>query len=201
MCRMSFSLSCSRSVPSNTALPEMTAPGVSPSRVCVRTVLPLPDSPTMPSVRPASTSKDTPRTALTTPSAVGKLTVRFLTSSRATAFPPVRARRMLRGRRDIGPWLPSCGSGWDFTPYPSQTRVGGYPGSAVGQPECGDVGGADVRREDRRRVRLAVGPDAPDPRAGVIREALGHDRHDDRVRHDLHVGLVPVVPGGGQRGR
>src|SRR5215467_11233556 len=70
------------------ALPEMSAPGVSPSRVWVRTVLPLPDSPTIPSVRPASTLNDTPRTALTTPSAVGELTVRSVTSNRVTAIPP-----------------------------------------------------------------------------------------------------------------
>ena len=65
--------------------PRSRPPGVSPSSVWVSTVLPLPDSPTMPSVRPLSTLNDTPRTAWTTPSAVGKLTRRSVTSSRLTS--------------------------------------------------------------------------------------------------------------------
>ncbi len=75
----------SRSVPSNMAWPETWPPGARPSRVWVSTVLPLPDSPTMPSVCPASTLNETPRTACTTPSAVGKLTRRSDTSSRLNA--------------------------------------------------------------------------------------------------------------------
>ena len=75
----------SRSVPSNMAWPDTWPPGARPSRVWVSTVLPLPDSPTMPSVRPVSTLNDTPRTAFTTPSAVLKLTRRSDTSSRLNA--------------------------------------------------------------------------------------------------------------------
>src|SRR5262245_3838697 len=47
------------------------------------TLLPEPDSPTMPSTSPSSTVSETPSTAFTTPSSVRKLTWRSLTSSRA----------------------------------------------------------------------------------------------------------------------
>src|SRR6185437_15653620 len=46
------------------------------------TDLPEPDSPTMPSVEPASSEYDRPFTAVTTPSSVRKVVRRFLTSSR-----------------------------------------------------------------------------------------------------------------------
>src|SRR4029077_4106336 len=75
-----------RLTPSKTAVPEIWPPGVRPSRLWVSTVLPDPDSPTMPRVRPGSTLKETPRTACTTPSAVGKLTRRSVTSSRLIGF-------------------------------------------------------------------------------------------------------------------
>src|SRR5215470_4979943 len=45
------------------------------------TLLPEPDSPTMPRVSPSETLKETPSTARTTPSSVRKLTLRSLTSS------------------------------------------------------------------------------------------------------------------------
>ena len=44
----------SRSMPSNRALPDILAPLVSPVTVWVETLLPEPDSPTMPRVCPAS---------------------------------------------------------------------------------------------------------------------------------------------------
>src|SRR3954453_12634400 len=47
------------------------------------TLLPEPDSPTTPSVRPASTEKETSRTARTTPSGVWNETFRCSTSSSA----------------------------------------------------------------------------------------------------------------------
>lgn len=60
------------------------------------TLLPEPDSPTIPSVWPSSSVKETPSTALTTPSGVLKCVLRLLTSSSATAllyrFPPRCAR-------------------------------------------------------------------------------------------------------------
>ena len=47
------------------------------------TLLPEPDSPTMPSVSPRRSVNETSLTAWTTPSRVGKRTVRLRTSSRA----------------------------------------------------------------------------------------------------------------------
>ena len=46
---------------------------VSPSTLRFETLLPEPDSPTMPSERPASTENETPSTARTTPSSVLEL--------------------------------------------------------------------------------------------------------------------------------
>ena len=69
--RSSAAVMVSRSRPSNRAWPVIWAPRVRPMIVWVETLLPDPDSPTMPSVCPASTAKETPRTACTTPSVVG----------------------------------------------------------------------------------------------------------------------------------
>ena len=66
--RISTGPRVSRSRPSNIAWPVIRAPRVRPMIVCVETLLPEPDSPTMPRVCPASTWKETPRTACTTPS-------------------------------------------------------------------------------------------------------------------------------------
>src|SRR5690348_15977414 len=82
--------SLSRSRPSNTARPLTFAPRVSPMIVWVDTLLPEPDSPTMPSVCPASTWNEIPRTACTTPSGVGNDTCRSSTSSSATPTHPSR---------------------------------------------------------------------------------------------------------------
>ena len=54
---------------------------ISPITVSELTLLPEPDSPTMPSVSPGSIEYDTPSTAFTTPSSVLKCTLRSLTSS------------------------------------------------------------------------------------------------------------------------
>src|SRR5690242_21377784 len=86
MRRISRGDACSRSSPSNIAVPETVAPATSPVRLCVATLLPDPDSPTMPRVWPASTVNDTPRTARTTPSGVLNETWRSFTSRRATWF-------------------------------------------------------------------------------------------------------------------
>jgi hypothetical protein len=51
------------------------------------TLLPLPDSPTIPNVSPGPREKETPSTAFTTPSGVLKCVLRLLTSSIATVLP------------------------------------------------------------------------------------------------------------------
>ena len=102
MPRSSSGDSFSRSWPS-----KMTSPSI---RACLRvtrpmivrneTLLPDPDSPTTPSVCPGYTENETPSTALTSPSSVGKWTFRFRTSSSgsATAPPAPDVGVMLRPR-------------------------------------------------------------------------------------------------------
>ena len=73
--------------------------GFSPMIVRQVTLLPQPDSPTIPSVLPFSTEKLTPSTARTTPSRVKKWVRRSSTSSSATATAPSSADRVRRGAR------------------------------------------------------------------------------------------------------
>ena len=56
--------------------------GTNPKILIAVTDLPEPDSPTIPSVFPFSKEKESPSTAFTKPSSVGKLTERFLTSKK-----------------------------------------------------------------------------------------------------------------------
>src|SRR5205823_11327351 len=68
-----------RSLPSNVASPLRIRPGgcgISPRIASWLTLLPDPDSPTMPRVSPGNTSNDTPSTAWTTPSSVANSTTR-----------------------------------------------------------------------------------------------------------------------------
>ena len=104
--RRSFSLIVSRSRPSNSAVPVISAPRVRPMIVWVLTLLPEPDSPTMPSVWPGSMEKEMPWTARTRPSSVGKETRRSVTSSRLMV---PRAAVGARVRRRGGRARPSGG--------------------------------------------------------------------------------------------
>src|SRR2546423_7019066 len=77
--RRSFFESFRRSRPWNIASPLMILPGgcgIRPRIDIVLTLLPEPDSPTIPSVSPGYTSYVTPSTAWTTPSSVVKWTAR-----------------------------------------------------------------------------------------------------------------------------
>src|SRR5215211_3527597 len=73
----------SRSRPSNRTSPVIRPPLARPMMARLVTLLPEPDSPTMPRVWPGSSEKLTPSTALTTPSSVSKWTRRSRTSSSA----------------------------------------------------------------------------------------------------------------------
>src|ERR1700755_706200 len=80
--------------PSSSALPARVRPMI----VSPVTLLPEPDSPTMPSVRPSSTENETPSTARTTPSAVRNLTSRSAISRRGltragSRVPPPRVEQ------------------------------------------------------------------------------------------------------------
>src|SRR6266571_7572402 len=205
----------SRSVPSKTAFPSTHPPGISPSRVCVSTVLPLPDSPTMPSVRPFSTLNDTPRTACTRPSAVGKLTRRSVTSSRLTGPSDVAAcgspPRASPGRAAPGavpvtwhystqtvPVIPFSESGRACAAHARPDRVASpvsRPCSAAGYPHVGDVGAVVGPVDHRRRAQVL------NPLAGVVRKQLVQQRDEDRVLHHVHVRLVPDRASRRQRGR
>src|SRR5580704_994864 len=82
MDRIAFSSSVARSCPSNRIEPptmRATFSGRSRMTDNAVTLLPQPDSPTMPSVSPAATSKLTPSTARVTPSALKKCVLRLRT--------------------------------------------------------------------------------------------------------------------------
>src|SRR6266568_5661704 len=196
-----------RFTPSKTALPEICPPGVSPSRLWVSTVFPLPDSPTIPSVRPGSTENETPRTACTTPSAVGKLTRRSVTSSRLINPSHVAPQRHQIGggsRLRLAGVVIAGRLGRPRARVSTGGRARHEPGRAcylhtrpahhysfrallpVLQPDVGEVGPADVRLvHDRGRARLL------DVRAGVHQQLLAEQRDDDRVADHVVVGLAP----------
>ena len=85
--RSSLGLALSRSLPFHRAWPLEIVFRFEFSPMIVRqvTLLPEPDSPTMPSVWPFSTVNETPSTAVTTPSSVVKDVRRSWTSRSATS--------------------------------------------------------------------------------------------------------------------
>src|SRR5918994_1491950 len=87
MSRISRSERPTMSRPLNRIRPSATYPGGSISRMMDRevTLLPEPDSPTMPRLDPAAMPKLTPSTAFTTPADVRKWVRRFCTSNRSEA--------------------------------------------------------------------------------------------------------------------
>ena len=74
------------SSPSSHTSPETfaTLRSIRPMIACAVTLLPDPDSPTMASVLPRSTENETPSTAWTIPSSLGKLTTRSETERYAS---------------------------------------------------------------------------------------------------------------------
>ncbi len=88
------------------------------------TDLPEPDSPTMPSVRPGSRSKLTPRTASTVPASEAKLTRRSRTERSASVMPGLLPQTWDRGRRaGRRPRAPSRRSGASALPPGSRTAT------------------------------------------------------------------------------
>ena len=86
---ISASVAWHRSRPSKTTLPPVISPGgrgISRSIDSAVTDLPEPDSPTMASVSPAATSKDTSSTAVTQPASVRKRVVRLRTCNSISAI-------------------------------------------------------------------------------------------------------------------
>src|SRR3954466_14667789 len=96
MARISRSESCSRSLPWKRIEPAILPGGSAISRISDIEVtdLPQPDSPTIASVSPSLTWKETPSTAQLTPSGVRKWVCRSSTSSSATALDLLRHARI-----------------------------------------------------------------------------------------------------------
>src|SRR5215813_9150813 len=86
MLRSSESLIVVSSAPAKRALPAVTRParGRMPSNASDVTLLPQPDSPTIPSVSPGAMSNEMPLTACTVPRRVSKRTCRSSTPRRGS---------------------------------------------------------------------------------------------------------------------
>src|SRR5580698_3727493 len=98
MARISCSGSCSKSLPWKQTEPAILPGGSGISRISdiAVTDLPQPDSPTIASVSPSLTWKETPSTARLMPSGVRKWVCRFRTSSNAIALQAFRHSRIQR---------------------------------------------------------------------------------------------------------
>src|ERR1700760_754303 len=191
----------SRSRPSNSAVPLTRAPRTRPMMVWVDTLLPEPDSPTMPRVFPASTSNERPRTACTMPSGVRNETRRSLTSRSATRYLPTSHKdTAVPQRRGVVFLADECNPSKFSTGSPDRGDragfgQGGHPGVArvptlIGtyrlatrraQPDIGRVELLDARHVDRVVHVTGV----------VERLQRVGDREDRRVLHDVQVGLDP----------
>src|SRR5262245_12147590 len=150
---------------------------IRPMTVRKLTLLPEPDSPTMPSVSPGWIENETPSTALTIPSSVGKWTRRSLTSRSGSAIAPTVP---LAGRISRVPH-PGVEEGVDDVDHQVgerheerrhdrhvQDRVQVPPGHGVDRevPETLDV-------ED------GLGDDRPGEEAGQVQNEHGQERGED----------------------
>src|ERR687897_3669008 len=185
--RSSRSLICSRSRPSNSAVPPVTLPARAkiPSNASDVTLLPQPDSPTIPSVSPGAMSNEMPLTAWIVPRRVQNSTRRSRTD-----------RRALRPATEL--------------------RVECLAEAVADQVEAEhrdhDREAGDDRQVDRRReVLVRVGqhrpplgrrrilrPEAEEPEAGDVDdggrhpERAGDDHRRDRVREDVREEDLPA---------
>src|SRR5213592_9484 len=145
--------------------------GVGISRMMLRavTLLPEPDSPTMPSVSPRLMWKSIPSTARTTPSSVKKYVFSPLTSSSRSAMTPPLARYHNWLASDGGAWITDSPRLWLRLALPgSQTRLA----ARVAEPPRPPRG---ALRHELARRRLA--------RTDFPRTL---DAEDDDVRLDGH---------------
>src|SRR5438874_1232502 len=93
--RFSFRGSCIRSRPRSSTWPSITAFGsrIKPITAIIETVLPEPDSPTIPTTSPSASDRESPSTARTTPFSVRNETERSHTSSNASGMPHPRVEQ------------------------------------------------------------------------------------------------------------
>ena len=125
------------------------APCVSPTIVCVATLLPEPDSPTIPSVRPLATPNERPRTAWTTPSAVAKRDGQILDLEQRACRQATSLRESLRDRPGASAGLGRLSTGAD------SARPAATPSATLGRVA---VEGEEPEHAvlDRRGVEYAV---------------------------------------------
>src|SRR5205085_5101010 len=200
--RISSAGSFSRSWPLNSTSPVICAWSLLMRPMTVRndTLLPEPDSPTTPSVSPRATEKETPSTAFTRPSSVGKLTCRSLTSRSCsgTGSPALRLRALLlRVERVAQPVTEEV-----HTQHDDQDREAREP------HEPGRDEHLALRRVQevppRRRRRLDPEPEEREHRLRQDRGGHGkRDVHDDRphrVRDQVGHDDPPVRAPRGARG-
>ena len=156
------------------------------------TLLPLPDSPTMPRTSPGCSENDTSSTALISPRSVANAVVRS------------------RDFKQAHCWMRSLGSSTSRKPSPSRLRPSTVTISA-GTGDRDDPGGID-------HVLPALGHDVAPGGRGRHRaeaeegerrlrqhrvgeqEAELHDQRRHRVRHDVAAQDAPVPGAGGDRG-
>src|SRR5579859_5616133 len=163
------------------------------------TLLPDPDSPTMPSVSPWATVNDTPSTALTTPSSVRKLTRRSRTSSSGSAitWPPPSARTG-RSRRPHPRVEPRVGDVDERVREHDEERAVDHRGHdhrqiEVGQRLVGQEPDAVDREHDLGEQRAAADQDPEvQPEQADERDHRGAQRMPEQ---DAPLGQ-PLGPGG-----
>src|SRR5712692_5911806 len=197
--RISSGGSFRRSSPRKNTCPEMRASlrVTSPITVSQLTLLPEPDSPTTPIVSPGEIENDTPSTAFTRPSSVGKCTLRSLTSSNGSATrPPIGYPRVdpLTGQSLLAPEPLVRVQG---VAEPIDDEVHGEDGDEdhhAGEPDQpgsqqherlaivqqitpGGRGRHDPEPEERQR---RLGQDGARHQEGHV-----HDDRPQRVRHDV----------------
>src|SRR6185503_18815950 len=121
--------------------------GTSPMMLSAVTLLPQPDSPTIPSVRPRSSLKSTPSTARTSPASVSKTVRSPLTSRRAA-------------RSDMPGDLVLDGLALEDAPRPRLARAAAHEGNEalvrflVQAPQLGQRLGVVVDAQAQLRIRL-----------------------------------------------
>src|SRR3954471_1898519 len=130
--RIAPSSRVSRSVPSKCTEPRTvrgSRGGKSRMIESAVTLLPQPDSPTMPSVSPGETSNDTPSTARVTPSSVKKKVARSRTESSGVMLGASPSSLPLAGRADSAAGRAGWGSQTQSSPQQEdvQTCLPGHP--------------------------------------------------------------------------
>src|SRR6266550_2953844 len=198
--RSSFFFSFSRSRPLNIAVPLTIRPGgwgIRPSSASVETLLPEPDSPTIPSVSPGKSSYETPSTAWTIPSSVLNSTTRSLIArSGSGTHPPLLG--IERVPEAVADEVDAKDDGHDRQAWEDRQPPRGLPGKR--RRVC--LGVVDEHAEGRSR-RLDPEPEEGERRLHQDRRADGErgvaDDRAEGVRKDVPEHQTRVAGSGGLR--